>query len=104
MFKCKNYNKINYFDTMTSFLGTIYVVPGTRNPILILDCNEYTIYSKQNDKTRWRCSFYFKTKCKSKLVTFGKIVQVLNEHNHDMKTSRDLSNCLTQHVNILRNG
>ncbi|XP_076252170.1 uncharacterized protein LOC143191191 isoform X44 [Rhynchophorus ferrugineus] len=83
--------------------GYIYVVPGTRNPILILDYNEYTIYSKENNKTRWRCSFYFKTKCKSKLVTFGKMVQVVNQHNHILTTTRDLSNCLTQQVHIMRN-
>ncbi|CAG9764329.1 unnamed protein product [Ceutorhynchus assimilis] len=82
--------------------GMIYVVSGTRNPILILDENEYTIYSKRHDNTRWRCSWYFKTKCKSRLISSGKIVEVLNEHNHLAKTSRNLSNCQRQYVYIRR--
>lgn len=75
---------------------------GTRNPIIILDFNEYTIYSKDYGKTRWRCTSYFKTKCKAKLVTFGKVVQVLNEHNHTGKTTKDMNHCLKQLVTIIR--
>nr|CAH7732203.1 unnamed protein product [Callosobruchus chinensis] len=62
--------------------GIVYITPGTKNPKLIVECNDYSVYLKQNDKTRWRCNAYFKTKCKATLLTYGKVVRMNHQHNH----------------------
>ncbi|XP_018573626.1 protein tramtrack, beta isoform isoform X43 [Anoplophora glabripennis] len=83
--------------------GVIYIVPGNKNPKIIIDYNDYSVYLKQNDKTRWRCNSYFKTKCKSTLLTYGKVVRVNHQHNHlPLMANKKLDSCFSQIVNIIR--
>ncbi|XP_063907094.1 modifier of mdg4-like isoform X32 [Zophobas morio] len=63
--------------------GIIYVTKGKKYPKIILENDEYQIYQKDHNRTRWRCAQYFKTKCKSRLVTYGRVVKInVEEHNH----------------------
>ncbi|ERL95198.1 hypothetical protein D910_12466 [Dendroctonus ponderosae] len=80
----------------------IYIVSGNKNPIIILDSNEFSIYSKGASSTRWRCSSYFRSKCRAKLVTFGNVVQTANEHNHPANSQRAWSSIKSQRVTIVR--
>ncbi|XP_056644046.1 modifier of mdg4-like isoform X34 [Diorhabda carinulata] len=84
--------------------GIVYIIPGTKHPKLVVDDNEYSVYLKHEDRTRWRCSCYFKTKCKSTLLTYGRVVRINHEHNHAPSMSgKDLNNQLKQFVSIIRN-
>ncbi|CAG9856466.1 unnamed protein product [Phyllotreta striolata] len=83
-------------------LGTILIGSGTKNPKIILDENEFTINTKQGARTRWRCTQYFKSKCRASLVTFGRIVKVSQFHNHP-PTKPSVRNLLPQTVTIVRN-
>ncbi|XP_056644004.1 modifier of mdg4-like isoform X33 [Diorhabda carinulata] len=82
--------------------GTIYIGAGTKNPKIILDENEFTINTKQGARTRWRCTQYFKSKCRASLVSYGKMVKVNQFHNHT-PTKPSKQNLLPQIVTILRN-
>lgn len=83
-------------------LGVIWIGSGSKNPKIILDGNEFTINTKQGGRTRWRCTQYFKSKCRASLVTFGRNVRVSQYHNHP-PIDPDVNNLLTQNVNIVRN-
>ncbi|XP_018573609.1 protein tramtrack, beta isoform isoform X28 [Anoplophora glabripennis] len=82
--------------------GLIWIGSGTKNPKIILDRNEFTINTKQGNRTRWRCTQYFKSKCRASLVTYGRVVKVNQIHNHPpMDPPSD--NLLVQSVTIIRN-
>nr|CAH7732205.1 unnamed protein product [Callosobruchus chinensis] len=82
--------------------GFIWIGAGTKNPKIILDRNEFTINTKQGNRTRWRCTHYFKSKCKATLVTFGRVVKVNQFHNH-LPSDPTGENLLKQYVKIIRN-
>lgn len=60
----------------------MYVVSGKKYPKLIVKEDAYLRNYQNQDRNYWRCSQYFKTKCKSNLTTYGHIVQINNKHNH----------------------
>lgn len=68
---------------MRCFAGTIYVVPGFKHPKLILDDFVFHFqHNLENTSTRWRCTFYYRTRCKAALIVDKSAVEVVNEHNH----------------------
>ncbi|XP_057667857.1 modifier of mdg4-like isoform X21 [Diorhabda carinulata] len=88
--------------------GVIYFDVATKNPKIVLDHHNYLIYRKELNKTVWKCCRYFRCKenrCKSTLVTTGRIVTVSSDvHNHEpdaIKKDRYKS-MLSQHVTIIR--
>lgn len=87
--------------------GYIYFDVATKNPKIILDEYEYLIYRKEVNKTVWMCNRYFKSKenrCKSRLVTTGRIVTVsADQHNHEHSVKPErYKNMLSQAVTIIR--
>lgn len=77
-------------------------MPGHKHPKLIIDNNDYGVSLKEDKRTRWRCNGYFKTKCKSTLVTSGNSVKIMNEHNHPPRIREKLKDCSIQVVNIIK--
>ncbi|CAH1986790.1 unnamed protein product [Acanthoscelides obtectus] len=62
---------------------------------------------KRNQQTVWKCCYYFRTRekrCKSTLVTTGRIVTVSSDtHNHPAVPKKDkYKNMLSQKVTIIR--
>ncbi|CAH1381106.1 unnamed protein product, partial [Tenebrio molitor] len=83
--------------------GLIYVIPGRKNPKLVLDHNEFVINRKFKNRTTWRCTAYHKTKCRSALCTYGKIVKIYNYHNHSPYANHhDVAQLISQSVTITR--
>ncbi|XP_044262658.1 protein tramtrack, beta isoform-like isoform X25 [Tribolium madens] len=84
--------------------GSIYVVAATKNPKIIFDKNMFTICIKSLDKTRWRCTAYFKSKCRASLLTYGKYVNAKFKHNHPptVQSNDFIENAMRQKVYILR--
>ncbi|CAG9822902.1 unnamed protein product [Phaedon cochleariae] len=59
---------------------------------------------KTNNKTMWICAGYFKTKCKARATTSGRMVHVTGTHNHEPKQKKSrFTNMLSQEVTIVRN-
>lgn len=78
------------------------MVPGIKNPKIIVDDNEYLINRKTClGKTMWLCGQYHKLKCKSRIITFGKTVKITSKHNHP-PVRPDLSNSVMQWFHIIR--
>ncbi|KAF7282367.1 hypothetical protein GWI33_002745 [Rhynchophorus ferrugineus] len=80
---------------------------ATKNPKIILDDYEYLIYRKEQNKTIWMCTHYFRSKenrCKSRLVTTGRILTVSADiHNHLCAPKKDkYKNMFSQTVTIIR--
>lgn len=85
------------------FSDVIYFKAGVKNPKILLDGNEYTIYARTPDLSRWRCNWYYKTKCKSRLVTYGNVVQVnIYGHNHEPSANVSTLFCSRQKLKIIR--
>lgn len=82
-------------------LGTIYIVAGLRNPKIILDNDEFQINRKLEGKTMWKCAQYNKTRCRSRLITFGKSLKITFPHNHK-PAYPDSPRTNPQYVNIIR--
>lgn len=85
----------------------IYFDVATKNPKIVLDNNNYLIYRKDQGKTVWKCCHYFRSKinrCKSTLVTTGRIVTVSADvHNHPTDARPEkFKNMLSQKVTIVR--
>lgn len=66
----------------------IHVVPGRKNPKIILEGNEYELNRKSQGMTFWNCVFYRTTKCQAKAVTFGNKLRKNNNHNHHPRTRK----------------
>ncbi|XP_056643902.1 modifier of mdg4-like isoform X18 [Diorhabda sublineata] len=69
--------------------GTIYISSGRKYPKLVLDDNHYCLLSQAKDHTKWRCLYYYKTKCRSSLSTSKNIVTVMYDHNHPVFKNKD---------------
>ncbi|XP_018573605.1 protein tramtrack, beta isoform isoform X24 [Anoplophora glabripennis] len=83
---------------------TIYFDVGTKNPKIIVDDHDFNMARKTESKTMWICSGYFKTKCRARATTSGRMVYVNGLHNHPPKQKRSkFTNMLSQRVTIVRN-
>ncbi|XP_076252161.1 uncharacterized protein LOC143191191 isoform X35 [Rhynchophorus ferrugineus] len=80
--------------------GTIYVVAGLKHPKIILNNNYFVINRKLEGRTMWTCSQYQKSRCLSRLITFGKTVKITCLHNHK-PTYPDMSKAVAQSVYII---
>ncbi|KAK9884698.1 hypothetical protein WA026_007544 [Henosepilachna vigintioctopunctata] len=81
----------------------IYFDVGIKNPKIILDGHDFTCHRKERNKTMWMCCSYYKTKCKTKLSTSGRVVVIYGEeHNHPPKEKVGIKNILPQQVTIIR--
>ncbi|XP_060525353.1 modifier of mdg4-like isoform X36 [Cylas formicarius] len=81
----------------------IHVVPGKKNPKIVIDGTyEYVLQHRRQDRNLWRCVEYQKSKCRSRLTTFGKTVK-LNKirHNHP-PTNPYMGNAISQFVNLVK--
>lgn len=85
-------DKMKYAVTHNTFLGEqqtgkVYFTRGHKYPRLILDGYIYIIRSKLQEKTVWRCSWHTRMKCRVRLVTYGRIAEIYNEHCHQPQIS-----------------
>ena len=88
---------------MFIFLGTIFFDVGKKYPKIILENYAYTVHKKMQNKTLWICPGYYKTKCKCKITTTGRMVQISGEHNHGPNNDgTKFKNMLSQVVSIVR--
>lgn len=82
---------------------------GHKNPKIILDECDFILHTREVSKTVWMCNKYFagftknEGRCKAKLITQGKQVRVIGQHNHEpkVKVSR-VKNCISRVVEIIR--
>jgi hypothetical protein len=89
--------------TRLHFSDVIYVAPGTKNPKLIVDKNIFTVNTKSIETTRWRCTSYFKSKCRVTLLTCGNVVKINRQHNHPpVLTNSCVRGSQPQRVQIIR--
>ncbi|XP_044756268.1 modifier of mdg4-like isoform X32 [Coccinella septempunctata] len=64
--------------------GTIiFIHKGNKNPKIVLDGHDFQINTRKETRTLWRCSHYFRTKCRATLVTSGRCCTMKRDHNHD---------------------
>ncbi|XP_056643960.1 modifier of mdg4-like isoform X27 [Diorhabda carinulata] len=83
--------------------GIIYFDVGTKNPKIIVDDYDFNMARKTSTKTMWICSGYYKTKCRTRATTSGRMVHVTGKHNHFPKhKGTKFTNMLSQEVTILR--
>ncbi|XP_074038163.1 uncharacterized protein isoform X45 [Leptinotarsa decemlineata] len=81
--------------------GTIYFGRFRKNPKIILDEFEYGLHYKEAHKSRWRCKYYNKYKCKGSIMTTGRNVFVHKPHNHHSEKV-DMEHLIPTNVNIIR--
>ncbi|CAG9832638.1 unnamed protein product [Diabrotica balteata] len=78
---------------------------GSKNPKIIVDDQDFILAEKRVEKTTWRCCRYYYSmteRCKVKLITAKRTVQVIGEHNHPIKPRTDQKNMIPQNVTIVR--
>ncbi|XP_063907104.1 modifier of mdg4-like isoform X40 [Zophobas morio] len=78
--------------------GIIHVVAGTKNPILVVQNHQFIVSYKGRNKTWWRCSSKYRTKCTAILCTYGKIVEIIGVHNHRPESYHQNQRTFSQHV------
>lgn len=68
---------------------------------MILKHYEFKIEKLQPGKTLWCCNCKEKSKCKARLITYGKNLVIKNKHhNHPPTFKGDLQDLNSQRVNI----
>lgn len=67
---------------LSYFLDIIYIGKAQKHPKLILDNYIYQIHIAEPGKTRWRCKYQTKYKCRAYLYSTGNNVFVQNTHSH----------------------
>ncbi|CAG9856471.1 unnamed protein product [Phyllotreta striolata] len=82
--------------------SVIYHVRGTRNPKVFVENYSYSLQRRSNTKSRWRCLFVNKTRCRAFLNTYGNNVKVINHHNHDPPKMPSTHLLISQNVVISR--
>ncbi|XP_060525318.1 protein tramtrack, beta isoform-like isoform X3 [Cylas formicarius] len=76
---------------------TVFFLPGKKHPRMVLDGYEFNIAKKLVASSIWRCVRESK-RCKSRLKSFGKTVQVKASHNHPPTFIGSYSNLKSQIV------
>ncbi|KAG5874950.1 hypothetical protein JTB14_018865 [Gonioctena quinquepunctata] len=101
----RDFNQLaNSSEIGDTIQNTIYFDVGTKNPKIIVDDYDFNMARKTDVKTMWICAGYFKTKCKARATTSGRMVYINGTHNHDPKQKRSkFTNMLSQAVSIIRN-
>lgn len=89
-------------SNLAQFAGTIYMSSGRKYPKLVLDNNHYCLLSQAKDHTKWRCLFYYKTKCKAALSTSQNVVTVMYQHNHPNIAMKGDKTTIPKKVKIVR--
>lgn len=101
-------NVIRYgvdFQQDISVVGLVYFIEGKKYPRLIFDRNVFIICEKFEDKTRWRCSLNTRAliRCKARLLSYGRIIESSNIHNHPpMMKLEEYKNLSSHKVTIKR--
>lgn len=70
-----------------------------------MDGQDFLCAEQKTDRTIWRCNQYYWfqiTRCKVKVVTKGRTVEVVGEHNHPLRMKKLERNALSQRVTIIR--
>ncbi|XP_044262645.1 protein tramtrack, beta isoform-like isoform X13 [Tribolium madens] len=65
--------------------GEIYVLPGHKNPKILVDGHDFHCKYQTMRRTLWWCCSRRRTLCKAKVVTHGRIMEIINSHNHEPK-------------------
>lgn len=78
----------------------ILIVPGKKNPKLIVRGDEFVINRRLENRTMWICPSYYRTKCKSRAITFGRNLKLTCPHNHPPSNPTHL-NAVKQYVTII---
>ncbi|XP_008198866.1 protein tramtrack, beta isoform isoform X30 [Tribolium castaneum] len=83
--------------------GLVYFTSGKKYPKLILYRNVFVIASKLDDKTKWRCSWSTRKRCKVRLVSYGKTIECIGVHTHSgMLQEKDFINLASHTVTLIR--
>ncbi|XP_063907080.1 protein tramtrack, beta isoform-like isoform X19 [Zophobas morio] len=90
--------------------GVIYFGVGDKNPKIFLDNYDYLLLKQYPDRTTWMCSSYYgrlrekNNRCRSRIVTSGKMVYVSGVHNHEpkVKNRNRYRDMLSDIVTIIR--
>nr|XP_023014948.1 modifier of mdg4-like isoform X8 [Leptinotarsa decemlineata] len=83
----------------------IYVGRGYKYPKIIANNYEYKIHRTNKGRTRWTCVNYGRSKCRSFLYTYGRTVEIVNEHNHLFTIKEiDHEKLISQNVTIIKRG
>jgi hypothetical protein len=91
-------------------VGVVYFGVGDKNPKLFLDDYDYLLLKKYPDRTTWMCTAYYgrikdkQHRCKSRIVTSGRIAYVTGVHNHEprVKNRNKYRNMLSDIVTVIR--
>lgn len=96
---------IIYNNGFLYILGIIYFTKGStmKYPRLIINNYEYQIHIHDVGKTRWRCRWHQKLKCRAIIYTSGKTVFINSDHNHAPLGEIDCRNLTGQLVTFVRN-
>ncbi|XP_044262656.1 protein tramtrack, beta isoform-like isoform X23 [Tribolium madens] len=83
--------------------GLVYFTSGKKYPKLILDRNIFIIASKFDGQTKWRCSLNTRSRCKVRLLSYGKTVELKGTHNHPpMLQEKDFVNLASHEITLIR--
>ncbi|XP_044262647.1 protein tramtrack, beta isoform-like isoform X15 [Tribolium madens] len=89
--------------------GVIYFGVGDKNPKIFLDGYDYLLLKKYPDRTTWLCTSYYgrlreKQRCRSRIVTRGRVVYVSGVHNHQprVKSRNRYRDMISDVVRIVR--
>ncbi|XP_023014971.1 uncharacterized protein isoform X28 [Leptinotarsa decemlineata] len=84
--------------------GIIYFRNAQKHPKIIYDGADYSMHIKYQNRTTWRCTHYYRTKCPVKLATKGRVVEMSGDHNHTkmFKYDNELKTMVPLCVKIVR--
>lgn len=94
------YNKCLY---LVFIVGTIYIGKAVKYPKIILDGYEYQMHIKELNRTRWRCKYHKKLKCRASLYSTGHTISVYNNHCDHPTENVVLDNLIARNVAIIYN-
>lgn len=77
------------------------MIAGRKHPKLIVDNNEFTVNRRRGDRSMWKCSQYYRLKCKCRLVSYNNTVKISANHNHT-PTYPNVTKASQQTVKIIR--
>lgn len=76
---------------------------GKKYPKIVLEDFEYYLLRRLGSKTRWRCTSYRKSFCQCALLTYDRVVEVVNKHNHRRPLHLTRDDEFKQVVMIIKN-
>lgn len=92
-----------YFNIIENYISvTVYFTSGKKHPVMIIDGYEFKLFHRSSNCSVWACTQNVKHKCKVRLLTKGRELQIKAvSHTHQTTYKGGYQGLYSQIVSVV---